>query len=194
MEETAFFTQVLGITRPWYISRAELNKKKDRVDIYIEHYSEFAFPCPKCRKLCSVKGHTNERIFSHLNVCQMAAFIHVRFPRIKCPKHGVLQIVSELGEENSGMTFKFDNLVLGLEQEYSLEGVSRLLNLNWHSCWGVMERAVERGQKRKAHRIPQRIGVDEKSFSKGHRYETLVYDLDGSTVEYVGEPPRAEKP
>ena len=187
MEETTFFANVLGIARPWFISKVVLSKKNQRVDIYVEHYRDFAFPCPQCEKLCSVKDHTEEREFRHLNVCQMATFIHVRLPRIKCPEHGVLQIVSGLGEENSGMTYEFESLVLDLERECTPEGVSRLLKLNWHSCWRVMERAVERGQERKAHRIPERIGVDEKSFSKGHRYETLVYDMDSSTVDYVGD-------
>jgi transposase len=59
--------------------------------------------------------------------------------------------------------------------------------MNWHPCWGVMERAVERAKERKTHRIPERIGVDEKSFAKGHRYETLVYDIDAATVDYVGD-------
>ena len=30
-----------------------------------------------------------------------------------------------------------------------------------------------------------RIGVDEKSIAKGHKYETLVYDNDAGTVEFV---------
>ncbi len=187
MEETTFFANVLGITRPWFISKVVLSKENQRVDIYVQHYRDFAFPCPQCGKLCTVKDHTEEREFRHLNVCQMATFIHVRLPRIKCSEHGVRQIVSGLGEENSGMTYEFESLVLDLERECSPEGVSRLLKLNWHSCWRVMERAVERGQERKAHRIPERIGVDEKSFSKGHRYETLVYDMDSSTVDYVGD-------
>jgi transposase len=59
--------------------------------------------------------------------------------------------------------------------------------MGWHASWDVMEDAVERGQARKPHKIPERIGVDEKSFSKGHQYETLVYDLDSATVEYVGD-------
>jgi transposase len=187
MEETTFFAQVLGITRPWFISKVVLIKENQRVDIYVQHSRGFAFPCPQCGKLCSVKDHTEERELRHLNVCQMATFIHVRLPRIKCPEHGVLQIVSGLGEDNSGMTYEFESLVLDLERECSPEGVSRLLKLNWHSCWRVMERAVERGQERKAHRMPERFGVDEKSFSKGHRYETLVYDIDSSTVDYVGD-------
>ena len=187
MEEATFFTQLLGITRPWFISNVELKKAENWVDIHIDHSSGFAFPCPKCQRLCSGYDHTREREFRHLNVCQMATFIHVRLPRIECPEHGVLQIVSGLGEDNSGMTYEFERLVLDLEQECSIESVCRLMDMNRHSCWGVMDRAVERGKERKVHRIPERIGVDEKSFAKGHRYETLVYNIDAGTVDYVGD-------
>jgi transposase len=44
---------------------------------------------------------------------------------------------------------------------------------------------VERGFIRKSKRIPERIGVDEKSIAKGHVYETLVYDIDKGIVEHV---------
>jgi transposase len=187
MQETAFFTQLLGISRPWFISKVNLNKAEKRVDIYIQHSRDFAFPCPKCQRLCSVYDHMKEREFRHLNVCQMATFIHVRISRIECPEDGVLRIIHGLGEENSPMTYEFESFGLDLEQEWSIESVCRLLDMNWHPCWGVMERGVERGRQRKAHRIPERIGVDEKSFAKGHRYETLVYDIDTATVDYVGD-------
>ena len=32
-----------------------------------------------------------------------------------------------------------------------------------------------------------RVGIDEKSFAKGHSYMTLLYDLDNSTVEAIAE-------
>jgi transposase len=187
MQETAFFSQILGITRPWFISKVILDKENERVDIYVEHSAGFAFPCPECQKLCSVYDHTKEREFRHLNVCQMATFIHVRLPRIECSEHGVKQILSGLGDEKSTMTYEFESLVIDVQKECSTESVCRLLDVGWHTCWEVMEDAVERGQARKPHKIPERMGVDEKSFSKGHHYETLVYDVDGSTVEYVGD-------
>jgi transposase len=187
MQDTAFFSQVLGITPPWFISKVILNKETQRVEIYVDHSAGFAFPCPECQKLCSIYDHTKEREFRHLNVCQMATFIHVRLPRIECSEHGVKQIVSGLGEENSTMTYEFEGFVIDLQKECSIESVCRLLGMGWHASWEVMEDAVERGQARKPHKIPERIGVDEKSFSKGHQYETLVYDLDSATVEYVGD-------
>jgi transposase len=62
-----------------------------------------------------------------------------------------------------------------------------LTGLGWDRLWSTIDRAVLRGFKRKEHRIPENIGVDEKSFAKGHKYETLVYDNDRGTVEYVGD-------
>jgi transposase len=55
-----------------------------------------------------------------------------------------------------------------------------------------MERAVERGLEAKEGTIVEHIGVDEKSAAKGHSYVTIVCDLDGGNVEYVGEERRKE--
>jgi len=187
MQDTDFFSKILGIKPPWFIKKVELDREKQRVDIYIDHTKGLAFPCPKCEKLCSVYDHARERIFRHLSVCQMATFIHVCLPRVSCDEHGILQMASGLGEDRGSVTYEFETLVLDLEQECSVESVSRLLDLNWHTCWDVMERSVLRGRKRKPHKLPKRIGVDEKSFAKGHRYETLVYNIDQGTVEYVGD-------
>jgi transposase len=68
-----------------------------------------------------------------------------------------------------------------------MEASSRLCRLSWNQCWNVLTRAVNRGRKRKPHRVPERIGVDEKSIARGHKYETLVYDIDAATVEYVSD-------
>jgi transposase len=120
-----------------------------------------------------------------MNVCQIPAFLHVRVPRVKCTEHGTQQITHGLAQDNATMTFEMESLVLDVSQECSVESTSRLLNVDWHTCWNIQERAVERGFSRKPHKVPQRIGVDEKSFARGHKYETLVYDLDQGTVEHV---------
>jgi len=106
-------------------------------------------------------------------------------PRVNCPKHEVKQIDSEFGENGSDMTYAFEGFVIQVAQECSIEATGRLCGLSWDRGWNALERAVARGQARKEDRIPIRIGVDEKSIARGHKYETLVYDLDAGTVEYV---------
>jgi transposase len=46
---------------------------------------------------------------------------------------------------------------------------------------------VERGlERRQAEKVPA-LGVDEKAFRKGHKYFTLVNDLERGRVLYVAE-------
>ena len=56
----------------------------------------------------------------------------------------------------------------------------------------MMSRAVARGHARKAARPITYIGVDEKAFRKGHRYHTIVCDLQRATVEFVAEDRKTE--
>jgi transposase len=129
--------------------------------------------------------HAPERVYRHLNVCQMETYIHVRSPRVNCPQHGVKQVDSELGENRSEMTLAFESFVIRVAQECSIEATARLCGVSWDQGWNVLERAVKRGRARKPHRVPSRIGVDEKSIARGHKYESLVYDIDAGTVEFV---------
>jgi transposase len=54
----------------------------------------------------------------------------------------------------------------------------QIVSVSWDEACAVMSRAVARGQVRNEARRITYIGVDEKAFQKGHRYHTLVYDVD----------------
>jgi transposase len=68
---------------------------------------------------------------------------------------------------------------------------SALLGLSWDAAQTIMDRAVERGlERREANPIPH-VGIDEKSFWKGHDDITVLTDIDGSRVLDVA-PERTE--
>jgi len=182
---TQFFESLLGIKFPWHITRVATDKKHGRVDLYIEHAPHIEFCCPDCKKFFSIYDHSPEREFRHLNVFQYKTFLHVRVPRVKCPTHGVQQIVHGLADPNATVTYEFERFILELQQECSIQSICRLFDTDWHLCQMLQERAVARGLQRKPHAIPERIGVDEKAFARGHKYETLVYDIDNGTVAAV---------
>lgn len=185
MNDKALFTKILGLKAPWFITTVEIDEQLQRVDIWINHESDIVVKCPLCERFTSVYDHSPERVYRHLNVCQMATFIHVRLPRSNCPEHGVKQIVSEFGENGSDMTYQYEAFILDVSKECSIEAVGRLFSLSWDRCWNAVDRAVARGKERKPRSIPERIGVDEKAFARGHKYETIVTDLDRGTVEFV---------
>jgi transposase len=107
---------------------------------------------------------------------------------VECPEHGILQVKVPWAEARSRFTILMERMVIDVLRECStVEGVRRILRLSWDEVWGVMSRAVVRGQARKEERVIPFLGVDEKAFRKGHKYMTVVCDLEGATVEYVAD-------
>jgi transposase len=111
--------------------------------------------------------------------------VHVRLPRTTCPVDGVKQIRAPWAEPRSQFTRLFEAKLIETLKECDVTGVTRLSGTSWDETWGVMKRAVTRGLARKVKRVPAYMGIDEKSVGKGQNYESIVCDLDRSTVEYV---------
>jgi transposase len=185
MDDKLLFTKILGLRPPWFIKKVVVDDKAQRVDIYVEHEADIRVRCPVCDTYYGLYDHAPERVYRHLNTCQMHTCIHVRPPRVNCPTHGVKQIGSEFGENGSELSFSIESFVIRVAQECSIEASARLCGLSGDQSWGVLERAVNRGPARKERRVPTHMGVDEKSIAKGHKYESLVYDIDRGTVEFV---------
>ena len=186
MPDTALYEYLLGLQVPWTVSRVALDVQRRQVDVWAEHAQEVQWPCPECAGLLSLYDHAEERTWRHLDSCQYRTYLHARIPRVQCPAHGVLQVCVPWAEPKARFTRLFERLAIDVLRECSVTGATRILGLSWDEAWHLMERAVERGQARKAPRIIPHLGVDEKAIAKGHRYLTLVCNLQGGTVEYVG--------
>ncbi|MBM4039156.1 MAG: ISL3 family transposase [Planctomycetes bacterium] len=185
MTKEEFYQELLGLPRPWRVERVVLDKAVGRVDVWLTHPDGLRWNCPCCQAALAVYDHVPERVWRHLDTCEYGTFLHARLPRVACPKHGVVQVGAAWAEGDSKSTVAMESRCIDVLRECDVSGAGRLLRLGWERLWEVVERAVARGRDRKAHRLPRYIGVDEKSFAKGHQYETLVCDLRRGTVEYV---------
>jgi len=185
MRDTEFYQQLLGLHDPWSVTKVELDAAAGRVDVWIEDRSGSKWSCPECGKKASVYDHSDERVWRHLNTCQFGTYIHSRLPRIRCPEHGVRQVPAPWTEPGSRFTLLYENWVIDVLKECDVTGATHLTDTSWYEAWSVMDKAVQRGLSRKKKRIPDYLGIDEKSFAKRHRYETVVCDLKTGTVEAV---------
>jgi len=87
----------------------------------------------------------------------------------------------------SRFTALFERLAIDVLLETSISGATRILGLSWDEAHHIIERAVARGLMRRPHAAPRHMGIDEKAIAKGHRYVTLVNDLDHGHVIDVAE-------
>jgi transposase len=186
MEDTKeLYAALLGIKYPWRVDKVDLNLPNNRVDVWVTEIKGLNWKCPVCGQTGPLYDHSEERRWRHLDTCQCQTFIHARMPRVNCPVHGVQQVPVPWAEPGSRLTLAFERRMIDTLKECDITGARRLLDSGWKEVWGALERAVKRGLKRKERRIPEYLSIDEKSFAKRHKYETLVCDLKGGTVEFV---------
>jgi transposase len=185
MQDTQLYAMLLGLKAPWHVTKVEVDMDRERVDVWVEEEKGTVFPCSKCKEPAPVYDHTQEQVWRHLDTCQCQTYLHACLPRTNCKKDGVRQILAPWAEPRSRFTLLFEGRLIDALKECDVTGVRRLCGTSWDETWSVMERAVQRGLRRKERRVPRWIGIDEKSIGKRYRYESLVSDLGRGTVEYV---------
>lgn len=187
MQDHQLYEQILGITSPWHVEQVELKLEEGEVHVHLGHAADFEWKCAECGAECPLYDHQPERVWRHLDTCQYRTLLHAEVPRTHCAEHGVRLVRVPWAEPQSRFTALFERLAIDWLGAASQTAVAVRLGLSWDEAHGIMERAVARGLKRrKAEKIPY-LGVDEKAFRKGHRYATIVSDLERGHVLYVGE-------
>jgi transposase len=188
MQDTELYRRILGLEPPWKVARVELDVKRRRVDVYAEHSKRKAWPCPDCDASCGLHDHDEERTWRHLDSCQFETHLHARIPRVRCEQHGVRQVRVPWAEPRSRFTLLFESFAIDVLWETDVLGAARILNITWDEAHGIMARAVERGLGRREHKVPEHAGIDEKAIARGHKYVTVVCDLeDGHVIEIAPE-------
>ena len=187
MDDRELYRQILGVSEPWQVERVELERAAGEVHIFLHHQQQTRWSCPECGVDCPLYDHQPERRWRHLDTCQYRTILHAQPPRCHCPEHGPRVVRLPWAEAGSRFTALFEALAIAWLRQASQAGVAELLRLSWDEVHGILNRAVRRGlQRRQAEPVP-RLGVDEKSFRKRHRYLTVVNDLDRGRVLYVAE-------
>jgi transposase len=185
MRDIDVFTKLLRLERPWSVEQVVLNPDDESVEVFVHHRKNARFGCPKCDAVLRLRDHKPPRRWRHLDHGSWKTWVYARIPRVCCLFHGLRQVHLPWALPGSRFTCEFERHAIDTLLEADVLGASRLLRLNWHETWGVMERAVARGLKAKRRRVIPYLGVDEKAIAKGHRYVTLVSDLDRGTIEFI---------
>ena len=61
-----------------------------------------------------------------------------------------------------------------------------LLGIASSTLSDLLHRSIKRGREGHKVRCLKTVGIDEISYAKGHKYATIVYDLDRSCVVWIG--------
>lgn len=109
-------------------------------------------------------------------------------PRIECRDCRCQPVVPvPFADPRRSYTRSFERLVLDLRQSMTLQDVARHLGTSDWIVRDIEKRWLHRRFSKPKLRRLKRIAIDEISTRKGHKYLTLVLDLDTGAVVFVGK-------
>jgi len=104
MPETTFLEEMLGIRRPWYVEKTELDRENRIFSVYLNFEAGGTFACGACgRKNCKAHDTTWKR-WRHTDFFAHRTFLHAPSPRVDCPGCGVEQARLPWARTRNGFT------------------------------------------------------------------------------------------
>lgn len=129
---------------------------------------------------------TGRRRWRALDLGTVPAFLEAEAPRVSCPEHGVVVAAVPWARHGAGHTRAFDDTAAWLATRTSKSAVVDLLRVTWRTVGRIVQRvgadAVAAGDR---FANLARIGIDEISYKRGHRYLIVVVDHDSGRLVWA---------
>ena len=167
-----------GSSEPWW--RAWRSTRPGRCVISVGPEARERARCGVCRRRCpGFDLGEGRRRWRTLDVGTTLCFLEACAPRVTCRRHGVVVCAVPWARHNSRFTRRFEDQPAWLAVNCSKTAVAALMRVAWRTVGGICARvAAEAQADRDLLAGLRRIGVDEISHRKGHRYLTVVVDHD----------------
>ncbi len=140
--------------------------------------------CGKCGIRCSGydRGEGRRR-WRALDLGAVCAYLEADSPRVRCPQHGVVAAQVPWARHGAGHTYAFDDTAAWLATHCSKSAVRDLLRIAWRTVGAIVTRVVADAETKTDRFVNlRRIGIDEISYKRGHKYLTVVVDHDSGVL------------
>lgn len=178
MRDTELFQLALSLMPPWMVEGCGFDVSQKRLDIRIDFERGGAFPCPVCGKAGCKAYDTEERTWRHLNFFEHETYLHAFVPRVQCPDCGIKTAAVPWARPGSGFTLLFEALVLAMAKQMPVKAVAGIVRENDTRIWRILQYHVQEARSREDFSKVRRVGMDETSRRKGHRYVSFFMDMD----------------
>jgi transposase len=140
-----------------------------------------------CRRAPRYDNGEGRRRWRALDLGTTKVFLEADAPRVRCRNHGVIVAAVPWARHGAGHTRDFDDLAAWLVVRTSKTAVMELLRVAWRTVGSIVTR-VNADVDAAVDRLDglRRIGIDEISYKRGHRYLIVVVDHDSGHLVWAG--------
>jgi transposase len=181
--------RLLGVDDRTVIERIEFDEEADAVVVHVRPRRLRKHRCGRCGKRApGYDRGEGRRRWRALDLGEVRSFLEAEAPRVDCAEHGPTVIQFPWARHAAGHTRAFDDTVAWLAVHTSKTAVVELARIAWATVGAIVSRVVDDAR---AVADPfdglRRIGIDEISYKRGHRYLTVVVDHDTGRLVWAAK-------
>ena len=193
MRSTRLSAGLLGLVKV-VVEGVEFDEVEQAVVVSVRPRKAAKRRCGRCGKLC--RGYDpgeGRRRWRTLDLGLIRAFLEADSPRVRCAEHGVVAAQVPWARHGAGHTYAFDDTAAWLVTHCSKSAVRDLLRIAWRTVGSIITRVVADAEA-ETDRFAnlRRIGIDEISYKRGHKYLTVIVDHDSGVLLWA-HPGRDQK-
>ena len=182
VKDTDFYQQILGLSYPWNVTGVALDMDAKRVVVRVEVKRDTIWGHPETKVAATLHKWT-ERRWRHLDTCQFETVIEARVPSVKHSDGSIEEVAVPWAERYQRVTkMMAQAVIIWVQASGNVGKVAEVMRLDWHTVDAIMRDSVARGLERREAETIGHMGLDEKSFRKGHVYASILTDLDERRV------------
>jgi transposase len=132
------------------------------------------------------RGH-QPRTFRAVPIGGRPVSIVVPIPRVACSACQLIrQVPLDFADVRRSYTRSFERYALDLCRFMTIQDVARHLLVGWDTIKDILKRDLQRRFRKPKLRKLKQIAIDEIAIGPGHRYFTVVLNLETGAVVFVG--------
>ena len=167
---------------------------KKSIEIKVRPRQRSAAICSVCHKRAPGYDHLPERRFEFIPLWGLLIFFLYSMRRVQCRRCGVVVEEVPWSDGKHQLTKAYMLFLARWARKLSWKETAETFHTSWEKVCNAVEYAVEWGKEHREMGTVRAIGVDEIQYAKGHKYLTLVYQIDQGITRllWVGKERTAE--
>jgi len=144
--------------------------------------------CSSCKSWNIIKSGKKERLFKTIPIGRKEVYIIAVIQRIECKDcHLIRQEHISFAEDKKSYTRSLKRYILELSKIGTIQDVANHLNIGWDLVKEIQKEYLQKHYSKPILEGIKHIAIDEFAVKKGHKYMTVVVDLDTGIIIHVGQ-------
>ena len=154
---------------------------KTTLEIEVQPRKNSRAICSGCGQQAASYDRLPARRFEFVPLWQIAVYFVYAMRRVDCPTCGVCVERVPWCDGKNQLTTTYRWFLAGWAKRLSWKGVADAFGTTWQNVFRSVKHAVSWGLAYRSLSGIESIGVDEVQWQKGHKYLTLVYQIDNGS-------------